>query len=206
MESEHRIPSWGFKHRLLKGSTWNGKMFFYVPQGGNPRKLQDSEDPEERSKDKRVDRNTAYSLKESIENTHMDLSCPFPDYWGNCKLTTLDRQICPTCKVCKTSHSPLYLGSWGTETSMVNITQSGEEALLMIAGQGQAQSRTSPLPPPQRQLWADTQVWPRFRSIFHTQSMRKQPILRSSRRGTEGIIINQINTKMILVYLFKGKY
>ena len=39
MESEHRIPSWGFKHRLLKGSTWNGKMFFYMPQGGNPRKL-----------------------------------------------------------------------------------------------------------------------------------------------------------------------
>ena len=52
-ESEHRIPSWGLKHRLLKGSTWNGKMFFYVPQGGNPRRLQDSEDPEERSKDKK---------------------------------------------------------------------------------------------------------------------------------------------------------
>ena len=31
----------------------------------------------------------------------------------------------------------MYVGSWGTETSMVNTAQPGEEALLMTAGQAQ---------------------------------------------------------------------
>ena len=33
----------------------------------------------------------------------------------------------------------MYVGSWGTETSMVNTAQPGEEALLMTAGQAQIQ-------------------------------------------------------------------
>ena len=43
------------------------------------------------------------------------------------------------CKACRDAHSPMYLGSRGTETGLGNISQSGEEALLMIAGQRQAQ-------------------------------------------------------------------
>ena len=34
MDSEHRIPSWGFNSRLLKGFTWKGQVFFHVPQAG----------------------------------------------------------------------------------------------------------------------------------------------------------------------------
>ena len=116
-----------------------GKCSFMCPKGVTPEGYRTQKILRSAQKTKRVDRNTAYTLKESKENTHMDLSCPFPDYWGNCKLTTLDKQICPTCKACKTAHRPLYLGSRGTETSMVNTTEPGEEALLMTAGQGQAQ-------------------------------------------------------------------
>ena len=55
----------------------------------------------------------------------------------------LNRQIGPTCKACRAAQRPVYLGIRGTETSMVNTTQPGEEALEMRAGQAQLHIITS---------------------------------------------------------------
>lgn len=49
----------------------------------------------------------------------------------------LNRQIGPPCKACRAAQRPVYLGIRGTETSMVNTTQPGKEALKMRAGQAQ---------------------------------------------------------------------
>ena len=48
----------------------------------------------------------------------------------------------PTWKACRDAHSPMYLGSRGTETVLGNTSQPGEEA-LMTTGQAQIQVVTA---------------------------------------------------------------
>ena len=79
MDSEHRIPSWGFKPRLLHERVpMEGSDVLSCAPSRYPRKPQSSADPKET--DKIDDRNTSSTRKDIIENTHMDSSCLFPDY------------------------------------------------------------------------------------------------------------------------------
>ena len=126
MDSGYRIPIQGLKTRHLKGFTWKGQMS-YVPQEGTQGRhtvqqiLRGAQHRKELTE-------TTSPLKVTTENTWMYLSCPFPNYWGNCKLTTLDRQTGLTSKAWRAAHRPMYVGSQGTETSMVNTAQPADDS------------------------------------------------------------------------------
>ena len=134
MNSGYRIPIQGLKTRHLKGFTWKGQMF-YVPQEGTQGRHTVQQILRGAHHRKELTETTS-PLKVTTENTWMYLSCPFPNYWGNCKLTTLDRKTGLTCK-------ELHTGPCMWAARAQKLAWSTQHNLLMTAGQAQIQIITA---------------------------------------------------------------